>query len=236
MFCRTTVALGLLWDAKRSCQLIFKTTPQLSNLINDFVDQHFGLNAVGSFQLIGLIMYLLSAYQTTLLLVVCWLSAGAMRATGPRVFHVQQTSTVLYTQWLGKEKRENQRKHTRHPMVSVLNQHAIASATFCYLKESHKASPSSQRAEKLYLFVGGAITQGNGHRQGKNCMHFLQSTLIFILKTVISNGISLLKMKLHVVICNENCGLSFIRNTGQFGGMKIGFQIYEKLYIHLKIS
>lgn len=164
-----------------------------------------------------------------------WPSAGAMRATGPCVFQHAANQCSLTSMVAGQRKGgELERKHTRYPAVSVLNQHTIASATFCYLKESHKASPRSQRAEKLYLFVGGAIMQG----EWEELCSFFTFYLNLYFKKVISNGISLLKMKLHVDIWNENCdlSLSFIRTAGQCGGMKIGFQKSEKLYIHFKIS
>ena len=44
---RTPMALDHLCDEKRSCWLIFQTIPQCSDLIDDFVGQHFGWNSVG---------------------------------------------------------------------------------------------------------------------------------------------------------------------------------------------
>lgn len=127
--------------------------------------------------------------------------------------------------------RIKERTQARLLTVSALTWHTIASATFCYLKQSHRASPSSRRGENLYLLREEPSCKGNRHR-GRIVFTLAVYPNIYFTE-VISHGISLPKMKLHVDNWKESCGLSLslVRTTGHFGECRYDFR-YLKRYVY----
>lgn len=100
---------------------------------------------------------------------VDWLSAGAMRATGPCVFQHPESQCSLLHMWLDRAKRENYREEVCKAVCSLRSDLAHhCPAPFCYLKS--QAQPKFTERRRTLPVCGRSHVLAEGTH--KKCVRF----------------------------------------------------------------